>query len=108
MTINLVLQAQYHNLFYDSMTNTNTSCKFCKNDLLIEVGKIVECPNGCIPCDWCGNLLWDNAMEEHGESDGAIDGMHIDCAGEYQQIRRQEDAGDREYAEQQEMYEGMD
>ena len=90
------------------MTNTETSCKFCKNDLLIEVGKIVECPNGCIPCSWCGNLLWDNAMEEHGEGDGAIDGMHIDCAGEYQQIRRQEDAGDRDYAAQQEMYEGMD
>ena len=58
---------------------TETSCKFCKNDLLIEVGKIVECPNGCIPCSWCGNLLWDNQMQD---SDGAIDGMHVDCAGD--------------------------
>ena len=78
------------------MTNTNTSCKFCKNDLLIEVGKIVECPNGCIPCSWCGNLLWDNQMQD---SDGAIDGMHVDCAGEYQQISREEARGDMEWAE---------
>ena len=86
------------------MTNTNTSCKFCKNNLLIELGKIVECPNGCIPCSWCGNLLWDNQMQD---SDGAIDGMHIDCAGEYQQIRRQEEAGDREYAEQEQAHVSM-
>ena len=41
------------------------------------------------------------------DSDGAIEGMHIDCAGEYQQIRRQEDAGDREYAEQEQAHVSM-
>lgn len=61
---------------------------------------MVECPNGCISCGWCGNLLWDNQMQD---SDGAIDGMHVDCAGEYQQISREEARGDMEWAEQ-EMY----
>ena len=81
------------------MRDIQTKCKFCKNNLLIELGKIVECPNGCVPCKYCGSLLFDNEMEEQGTGDGAIDGMHVDCAGEYQQISREEARGDMEWAE---------
>ena len=59
---------------------------------------MVECPNGCVSCSYCGGLLANNEMEENGYVE-AVGDMHVDCAGEHQMIQKAEMQGDREWAE---------
>ena len=66
---------------------------------------MVECPNGCVSCNYCGGLLADQQMIDNGDVE-AVGDMHVDCAGEYQMIQKAEMQGDREWAEQ-EMYESQ-
>jgi len=71
----------------------------------VELNRVVECPNGCVSCDYCGGLLADQEMIDNGDVE-AVEGMHVDCAGEYRIIQKAEMQGDREWAEQ-EMYESQ-
>ena len=59
---------------------------------------MVECPNGCVSCNYCGGLLADQQMIDNGDVE-AVGDMHVDCAGEYQMIQKAEMQGDREWAE---------
>ena len=41
-------------------------CKHCKSYIEVVLNQMVECPNGCVSCTYCGGLLADNEMEENG------------------------------------------